>query len=229
MPGFSIADFSLSPDGRQIAFSALGDVSGVDNDRKFSLWVAPADHSAPARMLQTSANRSHFASGFIYYVKRTPDGGYVHRVRPDGTDDQQIWDGKVLALATSPDGRYLAVAEPVKEDGEWRLEIVDWAQKRVQPVCNDALAYWSDDGGSLILFTGIGKMRKNTSTYLVALPPGKYLPELPPDGFSEFSQIAKVKNARMIPERVIALGRNPDTYAYVRASVQRNLYSIPLP
>ncbi len=179
-------------------------------------------------MLQPSANRERFTAGFIYYVKRTPGGSYVHRMHPDGSGDEQIWQEKILALATSPDGRYIAVTLPLAGRSEWKLEIVDWARKRVQPVCNDALAYWSDDGRSFVVTTGAGKRNKNAPSYLVTLRTANGIPDLPANGFSDVSQFAGLKNAHTIAAGIIALGRNPDTYAYIKETVQRNLYRIPL-
>jgi hypothetical protein len=47
---------------------------------------------------------------------------------------------------------------------------------------------------------------------------------------SDISQIAGLKAAHTISGTMgmIAPGRRPDTYAYVKETAQRNLYSIPL-
>ena len=118
---------------------------------------------------------------------------------------------------------------PIKEkQTEWKLEIVDWARKRIQPVCNDANAYWSDDGKSFIVTDGLGKRNRGAQTYVISLPAASGIPELPPNGLSNFSQFAESKHARAISARVIGPGRTPGIYAYVKETVQRNLYRIPL-
>jgi serine/threonine protein kinase len=223
MPGFSITAFSFSPDGREIAFSALGDAGTFP-----SIWVAPLDRSSAARMLQNAADDPRFTPAFIYYRRRTPAGSYVHRVHPDGSGDEQIWDERIQRFASSPDGRYLAMSLPIEKEGGWKLEIVDWARKRVQPVCNDAIAYWSDDGRSFMATGGIWNGDKSAPTYLISLPVSSGIPELPPKGLSNVSQFAGLKNVRTIPASVIKAGRKPDTYAFVKETVQRNLYRIPL-
>ena len=222
MPGFTITDFSISQDGRDIAFSAL------DEHGTQSIWVAPLDRSSSPRLLQASANRARFTHEFIYYVKRELAGSYVHRIHPDGSGDEEIWNEKVLTLATSPDGRYLALTVPVSPHVEWKLEIVDWARKRVQPVCNDAIAYWSDDGRSFFASGGAGKRNTSAQEYMISLPIANGLPELPPNGLSDISQFANFKRARAIANGVIGPGRSSDTYAFVKETAQRNLYSIPL-
>jgi hypothetical protein len=135
------------------------------------------------------------------------------------------------SIAAYPDGRYLAVTLPLnKQAAEWRLVIVDWARKRVQPVCNDAVAYWSDDGGSFFVIGGYGKGSTTAQIYVIHLPVRDGIPEFPANGLSNISQIAGLKATRTISGTMgmIAPGRRPDTYAYVKETAQRNLYSIPL-
>ena len=222
IPGLLITEFSLSPDGRQIAFAAL------EENGTQSIWVAPLDRSSSPRRLQTSAAHPRFSADFIYYAKRTPDGSYAHRMRADGSGDQQIWKEKILYLATSPDGRYLAVTLPIEKGGVWKLEFVDWARKRVQPLCIDGMVNWSDDGRSLYVFAGLGKGNKSAPTYLMSIPPGRGVPALPRTGLSNLAQLVASKNASVIPAHVVGAGRTPDSYAYVKETVQRDLYRIPL-
>jgi dipeptidyl aminopeptidase/acylaminoacyl peptidase len=229
MPGFSITDFSFSPDGREVAFSALSEkeMATSAGDLTQSIWLAPLDRSFSPRLLQTNANRARFAPGFIYYVKRKPAGSYLHRIRLDGSGDEQIWPENIVSGATSPDGRYLAVTVPIKER-MWKLEIVDWALRRVQPVCNDAIAYWSDDGKAFVVSGGFGSRNPSGPTYVVDLPVADSVPKLPASGLSSFEQFANVKNVRIVPGAGISVARGRDTYAYVKETVQRNLYRIPL-
>ena len=133
-----------------------------------------------------------------------------------------------MTAATSPDGRYLALTLPIRKEGEWKLEIVDWARKRVQPVCNDAIAYWSDDGRSFIGTATSGKRNTSAPTYIISLPVANGIPALPPGGLSNIAQFAGLPHARTIAAGVIGPGRTPDTYAFVKETAQRNLYRIPL-
>jgi len=223
LPGFSISDFSLSPNGRDIVFSA------VDDRGTYNIWVAALDRSSSPRLLQTSANRARFTSDFIYYVKRTPESSYAYRIRPDGSGDEQIWHENILSMSTSPDGRYLALTLPLnRQAAEWRLVIVDWARKRVQRICNDAVAYWSDDGASFLVVGGAGKRSAAAQIYVIPLPVSGGIPELPSQGLSDISQIAALKAARTISVGMIGSGPSPDTYVYAKETAQRNLYSIPL-
>jgi len=57
---------------------------------------------------------------------------------------------------------------------------------------------------------------------------GSGVPELPSKGLSDITQFAGLKHARTIPQTSIGFGRTPDTYAFVKETVQRNLYRVPL-
>jgi eukaryotic-like serine/threonine-protein kinase len=222
LPDISISDFSLSPDGQQIAFTQLTE------DGRLSIWMAPLDRSSSPRLLQSSAEHPRFTPDFIYYIKRSLNRGYAHRIRPDGSGDQQIWDENILTLATSPDGRYLAVTLPIEKGGQWKLEIVDWAHKKVHPVCKDGIVYWSDDGRSLYVFASFGKANRTAPAYLIRLSAGRGIPELPAAGFSDVAQLVASENAHVIAAHAVAAGRTPDAYAYVKENFQRDLYRIPL-
>jgi hypothetical protein len=122
----------------------------------------------------------------------------------------------------------LAVTLPIEKVGEWKLELVDWARKRVQPLRIDGIVYWSDDGRSLYVFAELGRENKSAPTYLMSIPPGRGVPALPRTGLSNLAQLVVSKNASVIPAHVVGAGRTPDTYVYVKETVQRDLYRIPL-
>jgi len=103
---------------------------------------------------------------------------------------------------------------------------VDWARKRVYPVCDDAVAYWSGDGKSFLV-SPIG-IYKGAPTYVFSPPADGGIPELPSNGISNINEFAKLKHVRTIPQTSIGIGRTPDSYAFVKETVQRNLYRIPL-
>jgi hypothetical protein len=66
-------------------------------------------------------------------------------------------------------------------------------------------------------------------TVAIALPEGKELPELPPSGFHSIDEVkgwtAKID---MTGKTIFAPGPDPSVYAYVKATEQRDLFSIPL-
>jgi len=83
-------------------------------------------------------------------------------------------------------------------------------------------------------FTNNSMLRSSFSgavgrTYVLPLPPGKVLPNIPPGGFRSEAEIAALASVRVIDLADVAPGPSPDTYAFSRQTVQRNLYRIPLP
>jgi hypothetical protein len=68
-------------------------------------------------------------------------------------------------------------------------------------------------------------------TFAIALPTGKDLPVLPPSGLKSAEDVKKlnvVADIDMTGMVVFAPGPDPSIYAYVRKTVQRNLFRIPL-
>jgi len=95
-------------------------------------------------------------------------------------------------------------------------------------VGKDALAYWSDDGRSFVVSLNYSRAERKAVSYVIDLAPGSGVPELPAKGISDATQLAALPHVHTIPQRVIEPGRTPHTYAYVKETVQRNLYRIPL-
>ena len=68
-------------------------------------------------------------------------------------------------------------------------------------------------------------------TIAIGLPPGRELPVLPPFGLKS---VEDAKGLNVVAEidmkgmAIVAPGPNPSIYAYVRKTVQRNLFRIPV-
>jgi hypothetical protein len=68
---------------------------------------------------------------------------------------------------------------------------------------------------------------KGGKTVQVPVLPGKYLPELPPDGVASAADMVGIKGAKVLDGSVIA-GPTRDLSAALHQTVHRNLYRIPL-
>jgi hypothetical protein len=53
-------------------------------------------------------------------------------------------------------------------------------------------------------------------------------PTIPEGGFQSTEEIVKLPGTRIINGFDVAPGPDPDTYAFPRATVQRNLFRIPI-
>jgi hypothetical protein len=68
-------------------------------------------------------------------------------------------------------------------------------------------------------------------TIVIGLPPGKELPELPSSGVKSVEEAERLNVVAEIDTTGMTYfvpGPNLSTYAYVRATIQRNLFRIPL-
>jgi len=59
--------------------------------------------------------------------------------------------------------------------------------------------------------------------------PGETFPEFPAEGIPPLAQPSVVRGTRSVPHSVLVPGKDPDHYAWINATVQRNLYRISLP
>ena len=88
---------------------------------------------------------------------------------------------------------------------------------------------WSSDAKLLYLTLQTSYPWGEGRTYLVPLQNGQMFPPIPPGGFQTESEIQKLRPLRVIDSYDVAPGPAPDTYAYSREIVGRNLYRIPVP
>jgi serine/threonine protein kinase len=87
--------------------------------------------------------------------------------------------------------------------------------------------HWAPDG-KLLSLSG-GAIIPLGRSYVVPLPPGQTLPNIPAAGFGSEQEVASLPGARRINETEVIPGPSPDVYAFYRGAAQRNLYRIPIP
>ena len=66
-------------------------------------------------------------------------------------------------------------------------------------------------------------------SYLVPVPPGQALPNIPAVGFRSEQELAGLQGARRIDTEELVPGPSADVYAFYRSTGQQNLYRIPIP
>jgi hypothetical protein len=66
-------------------------------------------------------------------------------------------------------------------------------------------------------------------TYVVPLSPGRMFPRIPAGGFRSAADLAKIPGVKVIDADDVAPGPTPGVYTFSRATVLRNLYTIPIP
>jgi len=149
------------------------------------------------------------------------------RIRDDGTGKQLLNRAEINEIKeASPDGDFVIAwtggeTKAFPSSGGNPVPIMD-------EIC---VLRWQPDRKFLYLsvVTGMQSAGAFGRTYVIPLVSGKLFPLIPPDGFHSEAEIAKLPGVRVIEGADVFPGSTPETYAYSRQTVQRNLYQIPLP
>lgn len=89
---------------------------------------------------------------------------------------------------------------------------------------------WSPEGRRLFISAPTSALEEfSGKTYVLPLAQGRMLPEVPAGGFRSEAEIAKLTGVLLIDALHVTPGPTPEVYAFVRVTVQRNLFRIPLP
>ncbi len=90
-------------------------------------------------------------------------------------------------------------------------------------------AQWQPDGRFFYLsvLTGMQSAGAYGKTYVLPVPHGKMLPDIPAGGFPSEVAIAALPGVRVIDSADVGPGASPDVYAFSRQTIHRNLYRVP--
>src|SRR5690242_3747955 len=235
LPGFDVVGppgsaYEISPDGTRVVVEVL------DSHGERRLWLTPLDRSSPPRRIPgVVGERPLFGPGreiIFRGLQSHPD--FAYRIREDGTGLRKATDRPVVWLsAVSPDRQWLLAKVSGSSIEAFPLRGGSPVQFGAPGtnVIVDAQVRWSPDGRRIFIpiTRSYSSYAGGDLTYVVPLPQGKVLPLSPAGGFRSGKDIAKLPGARVINELEVAPGPAPETYAFVRSTVQRNLYRIPLP
>ncbi len=220
LPGYSMASYSVSRDGRQVAFAIS------DEANRSSLWIAPTSRrSSPVKLSTTTADDSPFflPNGDIVFRCFESGSNFLYRIKADGTGRQRISPEHILDLVSvSPDGQWV-IAQTVSPDEEYSVVTKAYAVNGSgsTPLClGYCPAMWDATGKFLYLqsrlFDGTRALPVSTDTGL---------PKLPSQGLARNEDLPKT--VAVLPTEIES-AVSPSLYAYVRQNTRRNLYRIQL-
>jgi len=238
LPGYSMDGYSVSQDGKQIAFAMTG-----EGDRS-GLWVAPANRRSSPVRIASSANRPSasvrigtsamedspfFLPGGDLVFRAVDEGGtnFLYRVKSDGTDRRKISPESVFDLvAISPDGQWaVAAAQAADPEHTVSTKAYPLAGGDPVPLCGDYCVPVWDVRGEFFLVNYVFNDKENT--YVLPLRHGTELPKLPAAGIARMEDITNAKPTAVIPH-IVSSAASPSVYAFVQQTTRRNLYRIPL-
>lgn len=224
LPNYPIADYSVSRDGKKVAF-AMSDQSGRSN-----LWIAPTSRrSSPVHVASAAVEDSpmFLPDGDLVFRAIESGSNFLYRMKTDGTDRRKVTPDRILdSVSVSPDGRWVIAAVPgAEEEHAMTTKAFAVDGSAAVPLCADyCMPTWDVTGKSFFvvypsLFEG---------TYEIPVVHDVGLPKVPPAGIARVEDFTNPKTNPPIPWFVnTAAGRS--VYAYTRDDTRRNLYRIPLP
>jgi Tol biopolymer transport system component len=232
LPGILMSHYSLSRDGKRVVYV-------VDLPAPGGIWIADLDRRAPPRQLTSGGEyRAFFGPpGKIIY-----QSGGVRRVmimNEDGTGSRQIAPDTIIHIGSvSPDGAWAAVNMPGGEVGVSKISAFEIATGREVTICSGCAVgsgparagspplQWSPDGRFLYFAT---KSFENTQRTAVLPLHGPPFTIDAGGGTLQAVDLQKRFGARIINERDVFPGPDPDTYAFTRYTALTNIYRVILP
>ena len=215
--GIPVIDYDIAADGQHFV------VWTTDPEGKARLWLAPFDRSSPpVQIPNVEGGSPRFGPGSdIFFRHLEGMTTFVYRVHMDGTGMRKAIAGPVLHLdAVSPDGHWAFAWAPLPGNGLPSAQAFPLDGGSPIPFGTFTDLRWSLDGRSVFI-TG-------SATYVIPLPVGENLPQIPAGGFHSDDEMARMRGARLIDASGIVPGPTQDVYAFYRGTIQRNLYRIPI-
>jgi serine/threonine protein kinase len=228
LPGIAIVDFSLSPDGKRVAYDSR------DENGKRRIWVASLDHRFAPRQISSGPGEkspTYRASGKIYFQVADGDFDYVYRMNDDGTQREKLLPEPIIYLTdVSADERFLAVRRATKgEDDPTAIEIVPLAGGPAVRVCaNWCRVEWTQDGKNLYFSRPSMKGGSQWRTYIIPLPHGAGIPLFPAKGVQSDKDLPNLAALQFVDENIFP-GPDSSLYSFSKHNSHWNLYRIPIP
>ena len=225
--GVSVVDFSLSPDGRQVVYTT------ASKDGR-QLWIAHLDRSSPATRVNVSgAQRPRFGSrGQILFQKAEGNVNYLEQIDADGANDSKALPYPIEEFqGSSPSGRWVTVAVPNPESKELpSIMLVPLDGGTPRRICTTfCIPRWSPDGRFLVVPVEDSSRSSSGRSLVIPVGAGETLPDLPPGGISPLAGPDIIKGSQSVGRGRMVPAKDPEDYAWVKTTVQRNLYRISLP
>ncbi len=221
LPGVSMLAFDVSNDGKEVVFS-------IQKPGKASqLWLASLDGSSPPRQVSsTGESAPHFdPDGQIVFQFSDGRANYIGRINKDGSGRSKLLTDPVLSLlGISPDRRWLIT------DSSAAIMATPFRAGYPRPICVGwCSADWAPDGKFFYIGLPPNSGRPRAITLAIPVPEGETLPRLPSSGIRGPEDAKALPGTRLLDGWFLSPGPDPSTFAYVKTTMHRNLYRIPVP
>jgi eukaryotic-like serine/threonine-protein kinase len=223
LPGYSMAGYSVSRDGKQVAFTAN------DTPGHASLWIAPMNRrSSPVRISSTEIEDSPFflPDGDLIFRAVENGSNFLYRMKPDGNGRRKITPERILDVhSVSRDGHWILASAPNPSEEQTTVTKafrVDGTES-VKVCLGYCQLVWDPDGK----FVYLHFQALSDKSYALPVIRESGLPSLPPNGVARLEDLKVAKSVANVPNFAES-AISPSFYAYTRQNTRRNLYRIQL-
>jgi dipeptidyl aminopeptidase/acylaminoacyl peptidase len=227
LPGIAMSEYDISLDGTAVVFSTQ------PAGKPSQLWAAPMDRSAPPRQIAANGeNAPRFGpAGQVLFRFIDNNANYVGRMNMDGSGRAKMVPYPIGTFqAVSPDRRWLIAITPLVGKTT-AFAAVPTAGGSPRPICVSGMVCpcaWSPDGR--FLYVSFEPKSRTGPGRTIALPvtADTGLPALPDAGIQSAEEALAIPGSLVVEQSGIIPGLDPSTYAYIKTTVQRNLFRIAM-
>jgi Tol biopolymer transport system component len=229
LPGWSMGNFDVSPDGTEVVFGHQGR-AGLE------IWVAALDRRFPPRQVARGGDNPSFGpDGALIFRQNDGNANYLYRINRDGSGGERILSRPILNKGSvSPDGEWVIVNRTTTTDGATQAPGTDRVETVAIPVRGgdprkvcafNCMPNWSWSLDRKFVYTGTSQGR----SVVMPLKTEQVLPDLPASGVRSPADLIAVPGARLIePAAIATAGPTASTYFFVKTELRRNLFRIRL-
>ena len=222
LPDFQLRHYTISADGRRVAFVAPDDKGAAP------AWIAPLNGSAPPRRLAGGDCWFAFfgAAGDVIVQANEKGELVLYRVAENGGVPERL-AAEIFAFGPSPDGRWIVGQSSkawgalfaVSPDGSGETIICTSCSPPQGTDPQPPTLRWSPDAGTAFLTLP-------DATFAIPLKGGQTLPPTPKGGLKTKKDVAALPGAKLIADAPVYAGPAPSTYAFTKIASQRNIYRV---
>jgi eukaryotic-like serine/threonine-protein kinase len=226
LTGFSMLSYDISNDSAEALFATT--TSGGTSE----IWLAALDGRSAPRRIARGREDSPFFGPHGQVLLRVSEGrtSYLYRMNRDGSARTKVVPYPISNfMGVSPDSRWAAVTAPIDNTPTTAAEFaipIDGGER--ERLCfGYCMPQWAPDGRYLYVSLEVARVYSRKIA-AIPLPPRKSLPVLPRSGIQSFAELAALARGRVIEHGGFAPGLNPEMFAYVRMTMHRNLFRVPI-
>jgi DNA-binding winged helix-turn-helix (wHTH) protein/Tol biopolymer transport system component len=221
LPGMSMLAYDVSNDGKEVVFSTQ------PPGKATQLWLAPLDRSSPPRQLSATGESAPYfgPDGQVLFQFTDGKANYIGRINKNGSGRSKLLPDPVLALlGISPDRRWL-IADSIPA-----ILVISTRGGSARRICMGwCSAAWAPDGKFFYIGLPPNSGLPSAKTLAIPVPAGEVLPRLPSSGIRGPEDAKAIPGTRLLDGWFLSPGPDPSIFAYVKTTMHRNLYRIPVP